>query len=73
MVLATVRGRSLLAMATLAFVGLPYLAAVGRNLAVRRVSGSKAVLPLSLAVIVAAAPAVFYAGALLLGRLFGDD
>lgn len=59
--------------AGLALLGLPYLAAVGRNLAVRTLSGSKAVLPAAIAVMLLAAPALFYAGALLLGRLFGDD
>lgn len=60
-------------MAMLAFVGLPYLAAVGRNVAARRVSSSKAVLPIALAVILAAAPVLFFVCALLLGRLFGGD
>ena len=60
-------------MATLAFLGLPYLAAVGRNLAVNRLSGLKALLPVALAVILVAAPALFYAGALLLGQTIGDD
>jgi hypothetical protein len=59
--------------AMLALLGLPYLAAVGRNVAVRTLSSSKAVLPVALAVIVAAAPALFFAFAVLLGRLFGDD
>ena len=61
------------ALATAAFLGLPYLTAVGRNVAVRTLSGSRAVLPLALVVIVAAAPALFFCGALLLGRVIGDD
>ncbi|HET7722085.1 MAG TPA: hypothetical protein VFK43_19090 [Acidimicrobiales bacterium] len=55
-------------MAMIVFLGLPYLAAVGRNLAVRTLSGAKAVLPIALVVIVVAAPALFFCGALLLGR-----
>lgn len=60
-------------MAMIALFGLPYLAAVGRNMAVPRVSGSKAVLPLSVAVIVVAGPALLFACAFLLGRVIGDD
>ena len=60
-------------MATLAFLGLPYLTAVGRNLAVKRLSGSEPVLPVALAVILVAAPALFFAGSLFFGRLIGDD
>lgn len=60
-------------MAMLVFLGLPYLAAVSRNVAVWRLSGSKALLPAALGVIVAAAPALFFGGALILGRLSGDD
>lgn len=60
-------------LAMLAFLGIPYLGAVGRNVAVRRLPGSKAVLPLALAVIVAAAPALLFGCALLLGGLIGDD
>jgi hypothetical protein len=62
-----------LVIATLALLGLPYLTAVARNLAVPRVSGPKAVLPLAVGVIVAAAPALLFGCALLLGRLIGDD
>ena len=54
-------------LATIAFLGLPYLAAAGRNLAVRTLSGARAVLPIALVVIVVAPPALF-CGALLLGR-----
>ena len=57
----------------IAFLGLPYLAAVSRNLAVRTLAGSKALLPLALVVILAAAPALFFCGALLLFRVTGDD
>ena len=60
-------------MATLVFLGLPYLAAVGRNLAVNRLSGLKALLPLALGVILVAAPALFFAGVLLIGQTIGDD
>ena len=56
-----------------ALLGLPSVTAVGRNLAVRRLSGSKSVLPIALAVIVAAAPALCFGAALLLGRVIGDD
>ena len=59
--------------ATVALLGLPYLTAVARNLAVPRVSASKAVLPLAIGVIVAAAPALLFGCALLLGRLIGED
>lgn len=59
--------------AMVALLGLPYLAAVGRNLAVRTLSASKAVLPVALTVIVIAAPALFLAFAVLLGRFVGDD
>lgn len=62
-----------LVIATLALLGLPYLTAVARNLAVPRVSGPKAVLPLAVGVIVAAAPALLFGYALLLGRLIGED
>jgi hypothetical protein len=60
-------------MAMLAFLGLPYLAAVGRNVAVRRLPRAKAVLPIAVTGIVVAALALLFAGALLLGRLFGGD
>jgi hypothetical protein len=59
--------------AFVALLGLPDFAAVGRNVAVGMHSGSKALLPVALAVIVAAAPALFFAFAVLLGRLFGED
>ena len=53
--------------------GLPYLAVMGRRLADRTLSDSPTLLPVSLVIVVGAAPAIVFVYLMFIGRLIGDD